>query len=114
MGWVDDAIHYEGIAAASDVVEAAAESQVVAEEVESLFELQVQREVIGEALGTGRADQRLLIGEFVEGESGAGFHRVGDFELVNDRQAEERHVSPGEEAVGGVPGIRAGLLCAQD
>ena len=63
MGGVDDAVDYEGIAAAGDVVEAAAQGQVVAEEVEAFFELEVEGEVIGEALGAGRADELLLVVE---------------------------------------------------
>src|SRR5579872_144334 len=114
VGRVDDAVDYEGIAAAGDVVEAAAEGEVVSEEVKAFFELQVEREIIGEALGTGRADELLLVVEKAEGESGAGFEGVGDFELMNDGQLEEGQVSPGEEAVGSVPGKGAGLLRAED
>ena len=81
--------------------------QVVAEEVEAFFELEVEGEIFGKALGAGRADELLLVVEQVEGESGAGFEGVGDFELMNDGELEERKVSPGEETVGSVPGIRA-------
>ncbi len=58
----------------------------------------------------GGADELLLIGEFVEGESGADFHGVRDFELMNDREMEEGKISPGKEAVGSIPRIRPGLL----
>ena len=110
MGGIDDVVDYEGIAAAGDVVEAAAEGQIVAEKMKALFELQVEREIIGIALGAGRSDELLLVGEQVEGEPGAGFEGVGDFELMDDRKLEERKVSPGEESVGSVPGIGTGLV----
>ena len=115
-GWVgiDDAVDDVGIAAAGDVVEAAANCQVVAEEVKAFFELQVQGEIAGKTLRAGRADELLLVGEKVEGESGAGFQGIGEFELVDDRQLEERKDTPGEEAVGSVPGIRARLLRAEN
>ena len=114
VGGIDDAVDYVGIAAAGDVIEAAAEGQVVAEEMEAFFELQVEGEVVGEAVGAGLADELLLVVEEAEGESGAGFHRVGEFELMDYGQLEEREISPGEEAVGSVPGIGAGLLGAED
>ncbi len=63
---------------------------------------------------SGFADELLLVGEFVERESGAGFHGVCDFETMNDRQTEKREVSPGEKAVRGIPRIRTGLLGAED
>lgn len=94
MGGVDDVVDDEGIAAAVDVVEAAAQGQVVSEEVEAFFELQVEGEVIGEAFGAGRADELLLIVEKAEGESGAGFGGVCDFELMDHGQLEEGQISP--------------------
>ena len=43
VGGVDHAVYYIGIAAAGDVVEASAESEVVAQEMKTLFELEIQR-----------------------------------------------------------------------
>src|SRR5579862_2583282 len=114
MSGIDHVIDDEGITAASNVVEAAAQGQVVAEKMEPLFELQVQRDYVGIALCAGRTDELLLVGEQVVGESGAGFERIGDFELVEDGKFEEREVSPGKKAVGSVPGVGAGLLGAKD
>ena len=85
---IDHIVDDEGIAASRDVVEAASDRQVVAEEMEALFELEIERGVVGKALGSGQADQLLLGIEQVEGESGAYFHGVGDFELMNYRQLE--------------------------
>ena len=114
MCGIDDAVDDVGIAAAGDVVEAAAEGQVVSEEVKAFFELQVEGEIRGKALGAGCADEFLLVVEEAERESGAGFDGVGDFEFVDDGEVEERKISPGEKAVGSVPGIRTGLLRAED
>ena len=87
---------------------------MVVEEMEAFFELEVERKIVGKALRAGCAEELLLVGESAERESGAGFEGVGDFELVNDREIEEGKVSPGEEAVGGVPGIGTGFLRAED
>src|SRR5579864_2710042 len=114
VGGIDDVVDYERIAAAVNVVEAAAEGQIVAEKVKTLFQLDVEREIVGETLGAGCADELLLVGEQVVGESSAGFEGVGDFKLMDDGQLEQREVSPGEEAVGCVPRIGAGLLRAQN
>ena len=114
MGGVDHAVDYIWIAAAGDVVESSAKSEVVAEEMEALFQLEIQRQVFGEAMLSGFADELLLVGELAEGESGAGFHGVGDFKAMDDRQIEKWKVSPGEEAVRRIPRIRAGLLRAED
>src|SRR5580704_5359338 len=85
---IDHIVDDEGIAASRDVVEAASDRQVVAEEMEALFELEIERGVVGKALGSGQADQLLLGIEQVEGKSSANFHGVGDFELVHHRQLE--------------------------
>ena len=61
VGGVEDVVDYEGIAAAADVVKAAAQGEVVAEEVKALFQLEVEREVVGESLGVGWADELLLV-----------------------------------------------------
>ena len=114
MSGVDGAVDDVGIAAAGDVVESAAEGQVVSEKVEALFELQVEGEICGKALSAGCADEFLLVVKEAEGESGAGFEGVGDFEFVDDGEFEEGKISPGEKAVGSVPGIGAGLLRAED
>ncbi len=53
MCGVDDSIHDVGIAPSGNVVEASAEGEVVAENVKSFFELQVEREVIGITLAPG-------------------------------------------------------------
>ena len=86
---VDSAVDYVGIAASGDVVESAADGEVVAEKVEAFFGLEVEGEVGGETLGAGWSDEFLLVVEEVEGESGAGFEGVGDFELMNDGEIEE-------------------------
>ena len=85
---VEDVFDYEGIAAGGDVVEASAEGEIVAEEVEAFFQLQVEGKIFGETLGAGLADELLLVGEEIERESGAGFERVSDFELMNDGKFE--------------------------
>jgi len=114
MGGVDHAIHDVGVAAAGDVVEASAEGPVIVEEMEFLFELKIQREVIGKAFGADFADDLLLIGYFREGKAGAGFGGVSQFELMKDGKIEEGKISPREKTVGSVPGIRAGLLRAEN
>src|SRR5579863_2412373 len=111
---IDDIVHDEEITAAGDVIEATAQSEVVAEEVESFFELQVEREVIRKALSARSADQLLLRIQEAERKTGASFHCISDFELVNDREFEQRQISPGKKAVGSIPRIRTGLLRAQD
>ena len=111
---IDDVVDYVGIAAAGDVVEAAAQRQIVSEKVKAFFELEVEREILGETLCAGRADELLLIGEKIVWESGAGFCGVGDFELMDYGKFEQREISPGEKTVRSIPGIRAGLLRAED
>jgi len=113
LGRVDVVIHDVGVGVVGDVVEAAAQDPEVSEEVEALFELEIEGEVFGEALRTGQADELLLIVGYVEGESGAGFEGVGDFGVVNDGKFDERYVSPGKEAVGSVPGIGTRKLWAE-
>ena len=114
VGGVEDVVDYERIAAASDVAEAAAEGKIVAEEMKAFFELQVEGDVVREALCAGFANELLLVGEEIERESGASFEGVGDFELMDDGKLEQRKVSPGEEAVGSVPGIGTRLLGTED
>ena len=81
---IDDAVDDVRVAATGDVVEAATQGQVVSEKMKALFELQIESEVIGEAKLARLTQEFLLIGQFAEGESGAGFGGVGDFELMND------------------------------
>ena len=50
-----------------------------------------------EALGSGLADELLLVGEFVEGESRAGFQGIGQFRLVKNRQRKEEASIPRRE-----------------
>ena len=85
---IDDIVDDEGIAASRDVVEATANGQVIAEKMEALFELKIERGVVGKALRSGQADELLLGIQEVEGKSGANFHRVSDFELMDYRQLE--------------------------
>ena len=114
MSGIDDVVDDVGIAAAVDVVEAAAEGEIVSEKVEAFFELEIDGQVGGEPLGVGRSDEFLLVVENVEWESGAGFQRVGDFQLMNHREGEEGQISPREEAVRSVPRIGARLLRGKD
>src|ERR1700724_109241 len=114
MRSVEDVIDYERIAAAADVVEATAEGEIVAEEMKALFELEVEGDIVRKALCAGFANELLLVGEEIERESGAGFERVGDFELMDDGKLEQRKVSPGKESVGSVPEIGARLLGTED
>src|SRR5215469_7959743 len=116
-GWlrvrgVDHAIDDVGVAAAGDVVETSAQSPIVVEEVEFLFELHVQREVKRIALGADLPLNVQLIGELCEGKAGPGFGGISKFELVKDREAEEGKISPGEKTIGSVPRVRARLLRA--
>src|ERR1700721_4478067 len=94
--------------------EAAADREIVAEEMKAFFELEVQGNIVGKTLGSGFAGELLLVGEEIERESGAGFERVGDFQLMDDRELEQREVSPGKETVGSIPAIWAWLLPAED
>ena len=64
---VDGAVDYVGIAASGDVVESAADCEVVSEKVEAFFGLEVEGEVGGETLGAGWSDEFLLVVEEVEG-----------------------------------------------
>ena len=82
--------------------------------METFFELEVQGNIVGKTLGSGFAGELLLVGEEIERESGAGFERVGDFQLMDDRELEQREVSPGKETVGSIPAIWAWLLPAED
>jgi len=114
-GWgqvkgVDYVVHHVRIAAAGDVVEASTQGPIVVEEMEFLFELHVQGEVIRKSFRTGLSNEFMLIVQKAERKSGAGFHGIGDFELVKDGKREQRKISPGKKAVGSVPEIRAGLL----
>lgn len=47
-------------------------------------------------MGAGQSEQELLIGKNVERESGARLDRVGKVQVVDDREAKERHEAPGE------------------
>src|SRR5579871_6915396 len=111
---IDDIVHGIRVTASCDVVEAAAQGEIVAHQMEALFKLRVQREVVGITFGAGRADELLLRVEQAEWESGAGFDRVGEFGFVEDRKLEKRNVSPGEKAIRSVPRIRPGLLAAEN
>src|SRR5579864_7552859 len=62
MTGVDHAVHIKRIAASGDVVETSAHSEIVAEQMKPLFQLCVQRKVPREAVGSGSADELLLIG----------------------------------------------------
>ena len=83
MGGVDYAVHDVSIAAARNVVEASAQGPVVVEEMEFLFELHIQGEVVGEAFGTRLSNEFMLIVQKAKWKSGAGFHRVRDSNLWN-------------------------------
>src|SRR5208282_407582 len=107
---VDVAIDDNRVAVTGDVIEAAAQFPEISEEMEALLEEKVQRKIIGEAARSGRANQLLLIVGYVERDSSARLHRIGDLCSVDDGQLEERHISPGQEAIRGIPGVRAGLL----
>src|SRR5208282_4190 len=107
---IDVAVDHIGVAVAGDVVETAAQSPEISEEMEALLELKVQRKIIGEAMRSGRANQLLLIVGDVEWESRTRLEGIGDLGSVNDGQFEKRHVSPGQEAIGGVPGVGPRLL----
>ena len=52
---VDVGVDHHRIRAAGDIVEAAAQRPVVAEEVETLFQLQIQSEISRETIGAGRS-----------------------------------------------------------
>ena len=114
MRGIDDAVDHEGIAASGNVIEPAADSEVIVEQVKTLFELKIQRKIIGKALGARFAQKLHLVVQEIERESGAGFHRIGDFELVKDGKREQGEISPGKKAVGSVPGIGSGLLRAEN
>src|SRR5579863_10440179 len=110
MGRIDHAVYHERIASPGNVVETSAKRQVVAKKMKPFFQLQVQRKIVGETLRPRFPDQLLLIVDFVERESGARFHRVGDFRLMKDGERKKRQISPREKAVGRVPRIRTRLL----
>src|SRR3974390_79036 len=110
MAGIEHTVDDQGVAAAIDVVEAAAQRQIVAEKMESFFQLEIEREIFREALCAGRAQKLLLVVEGAEGESGARLHGICEFELMNDGELEERKISPGEEAIGSVPTVGSRLL----
>jgi hypothetical protein len=89
LGRVDVGVDDDWIGAASDIVESAAQRLVIAEEVETLFLLQIQSEISRETIGARRSVEELLIGEHVEGESRTRFGGVGEIQCMDDRKAEE-------------------------
>src|ERR1700758_927107 len=113
MAGIDDAVDVEGIATSGDIVEAPAEGEIVAQEAKAFFQLHVEGKISREAVSSGGADELLLIGEFIEGESGARFDGIRDFHLMNDGQFEEGEISPRQEAVGCIPRIWTGQLRAK-
>ena len=84
------------------------------EKVETLFELDVQGEVVGKPLGSGSADKLLLIVQRAERKSACGPLPCMQLELVNDRELEQRRVSPRQKAVRRIPGIGTWLLRTED
>src|SRR6266536_296209 len=75
--------------------------------MESLFKVQVEREVLGKTMRPWRLNQLSLGVDHRKGEPGTGFAGVADIEAFEQGQP-----SPGNEAIGSVPGIRSGDLRA--
>src|SRR6266568_4376668 len=69
--------------------------------MESLFKVQVEREVLWKTMHPRRLNQLLLGVDHREGETGAGFARVADIKAFDQGQP-----SPRNEAIGSVPRIR--------
>ena len=96
------------VAVACDVVEASADGPIVAQGMEALFDVGIESEPSGEAAGAGRFNQLELVVYDVKRKARPQFGGVGEVETFVDGEQ-----SPGEEAVGGIPGIGAGLLGAE-
>src|SRR5258708_17192146 len=108
VGGVEVVVDVDPVFAASDVVEAAADGPVIAEGVESFFDVCVQREPHGEATRAWGLDELLLIIDDVEGESGADLGGIGEIEAFHEREQ-----AVGEEAVRSVPRVGTELLGAE-
>jgi hypothetical protein len=104
-GGVDVVIDEGVVAAAGDVVEASTDRPVVAKGVEALFNVRVEREPCGEAVGAGGLGELELVVDDIEGEAGAKFAGVGEVEA-----AVERKQSPGKKTVRSIPRVGSGLL----
>jgi len=81
---------------------------VIAEGVESFFDVCVQREPRGEAARARGLYELLLIVDDVKGESGANLCGIGEIETFHEREQ-----AVGEEAVRSVPWVRTELLGAE-
>lgn len=92
--------------AVEDVDGFGADAPEIASEGEFFFEAEIEAGVGGKAGGVGRADELLLKIDDAEGIAGAVFEEIAELDAPNvgGRPA------PGDDAVGGVPDDRAGLL----
>ena len=82
---VDVVVDVDPVFAAGDVVEASTDGPVVAEGMESFFDMCVQREPGGEASRTWGLDELLLIVDDVEGEPGVDLGGIGEIETFHER-----------------------------
>src|SRR5437899_3193029 len=108
VGGVEVIVDVDPVFAAGDVVEAAADGPVIAEGVESFFDVCIQREPRGEAARARGLDELLLIVDDVKGESGADLGGIGEIETFHEREQ-----AVGEEAVRSVPRVGTELLGAE-
>src|SRR2546430_13266327 len=110
---VDVVIHECGISVACDVVESAAHRPIRSQKSEALLQMRVQTKVRGETPRSRCFHKELLRIHDTESESAASFHGIRRIHSIKDCQFKKGQQSPGEHAVGNVPGIRARGLRAQ-
>src|SRR5208282_2293662 len=108
-GGIDVVVDDEGVLAIGDVIETGAQGPFEPEKMKPLFDVEIQRGVIGEADLAGQADKLLLEVDNVVGIAGAPVEGVIEFEGVNPGQTERRG-APGLDAVRRVPGKRPSEL----
>ena len=111
-GGIDVVVDDEGVLAIGDVVETGAQRPVEPEKMKPLFDVEIQRGVIGEANLAGESDELLLEVDDVIGIAGAPIEGVIEFEGVNPGQAERRS-APGLDAVRRIPRKRPSELRAE-
>src|SRR5690348_4307841 len=110
IGRADVVVNGAGIAAAGDVIAAAAQGEIVIAQGNSLFDVGTEREEARITNVVQRLQKLLLLVDDGKRIAGAPVDGVGEIELMDQRQAGQRGHAPGKEAVGTIPGIRAGAL----